>query len=135
MPALRAQLSGAEQFEAVRFASDGLAAARRGCTALYQAVDGLDNADMRAYVAGLLQSGGYAVIEVSDGAEGLAAARQHSPDLVLADVMMPRLDGFGLLRLLRADARLSGVPFILLSARAADMPFWAATTSTVAAIR
>jgi len=79
-----------------------------------------DNADMRAYVGGLLQEQRYTVIRACDGAEALAAARRTTPDLVLADVMMPRLDGFGLLKALRADARLSSVPFILLSARAGD---------------
>src|SRR4029077_1858079 len=49
-----------------------------------------------------------------------AAARQHRPDLVLSDVMMPVLDGFGLLQALRADPALGGIPVILLSARAGE---------------
>ena len=55
-----------------------------------------------------------------DGEAALAAARQRPPDLILTDVMMPRLDGFGLLRELRADPRTSGIPVILLSARAGE---------------
>ncbi len=78
-----------------------------------------DNADMRAYVKRLL--GDYYEVEtVSNGAEALAAVRSHPPDLVLADVMMPELDGFGLLGELRADASTSTIPVILLSARAGE---------------
>jgi len=79
-----------------------------------------DNADMRAYVRRLLQAQGYAVIEAADGEAALAAARETVPDLVLTDVMMPRLDGFGLLRALRQDTATAGVPLILLSARAGE---------------
>ncbi len=78
-----------------------------------------DNADMRQYVARLL-SEGHVVTAVPDGAAALEAARERVPDLVLSDVMMPRLDGFGLLRELRADARTRNVPVILLSARAGE---------------
>ena len=57
---------------------------------------------------------------VPDGEAALSAALARPPDLVLADVMMPRLDGFGLLRALRADPRTSTIPAILLSARAGE---------------
>jgi len=78
-----------------------------------------DNADMRDYVERLLH-GRYEVESVSDGEQALAAARRRAPDLVLSDVMMPKLDGFGLLDALRADQRLETVPVILLSARAGE---------------
>ncbi len=78
-----------------------------------------DNADMRGYVAGLLRPH-YQVEEAVDGRAGLELALQHPPDLVLSDVMMPELDGFGLLRALREDPRTRGVPVILLSARAGE---------------
>jgi PAS domain S-box-containing protein len=78
-----------------------------------------DNADMRDYVRRLLSSR-YAVEAVPDGEAALAAVRRQPPDLVLADVMMPRLDGFGLLRELRADPRICDLPVILLSARAGE---------------
>ncbi len=78
-----------------------------------------DNADMRNYIRRLL-SQAYEVIAVNDGAAALRAVREHRPDLVLADVMMPFLDGFGLLRELRADERLKAIPVILLSARAGE---------------
>ncbi|WP_257455280.1 ATP-binding protein [Archangium lipolyticum] len=79
-----------------------------------------DNADMRAYVERLLRTQGWQVEAVRDGAEALEVARARPPDLILSDVMMPRLDGFGLLRALREDARTHTVPFILLSARAGE---------------
>ncbi|HEY0963721.1 MAG TPA: ATP-binding protein [Pseudomonadales bacterium] len=78
-----------------------------------------DNADMRGYVRELL-SGAYRVEAVADGQEALAAARREAPDLVLCDVMMPNLDGFGLLRALRAEPELAEVPVVMLSARAGD---------------
>jgi PAS domain S-box-containing protein len=78
-----------------------------------------DNADMRDYVVRLL-SQRYAIEAVANGALALAAARAHPPDLVLTDVMMPGLDGFALLRELRADPRTRTIPVILLSARAGE---------------
>ena len=78
-----------------------------------------DNADLRRYVSGLLASA-FDVEAVADGREALQAIRARRPDLVLSDVMMPGLDGFGLLRELRQDAALRAIPFILLSARAGE---------------
>jgi signal transduction histidine kinase len=78
-----------------------------------------DNADMRSYVARLL-SADYEVTAVADGQAALDAALADPPDLVLSDVMMPRLDGFGLLKGLRADERTRRMPVILLSARAGE---------------
>ena len=78
-----------------------------------------DNADMRHYVARLLGRS-YEVLAVADGKAALEAARAAPPDLVLSDVMMPHLDGFGLLKALRADERTRRLPVILLSARAGE---------------
>ena len=78
-----------------------------------------DNADMRAHVSRLLGQQ-HEVVAVADGAAALEAARARPWDLVLADVMMPRLDGFGLLAALRADERTRTMPVILLSARAGE---------------
>jgi PAS domain S-box-containing protein len=78
-----------------------------------------DNSDMREYVRRLLERR-YRVHAVADGAEALVAARAEPPDLVLSDVMMPNLDGFGLLAALRRDERTSAIPVVLLSARAGD---------------
>ncbi len=79
-----------------------------------------DNADMREYVQRLLLSQHYQVETVTDGIAALAAVRQQMPDLILTDVMMPRLDGLGLLRDLRADRQTREIPIILLSARAGE---------------
>jgi PAS domain S-box-containing protein len=78
-----------------------------------------DNADMRQYLGRLL-GGSYELEAVADGKAALSAARQRPPDLLLADVMMPELDGFGLLRELRGDPLTRTVPVILLSARAGE---------------
>jgi PAS domain S-box-containing protein len=78
-----------------------------------------DNADMRAYVCRLLAPR-FDVEAVADGEAALAAARAYPPDLVLSDVMMPRLDGTELVRRLRADPRTRTLPIILLSARAGE---------------
>jgi PAS domain S-box-containing protein len=78
-----------------------------------------DNADMRKYL-GRLFGGQYEVEAVADGEEALNVIRERAPDLVLTDAMMPNLDGFGLLRELRADERLKTIPVILLSARAGE---------------
>ncbi|WP_205697892.1 SpoIIE family protein phosphatase [Conexibacter sp. SYSU D00693] len=78
-----------------------------------------DNADMREYVASLL-AGDYAVETAADGEQALELARRQPPDLVLSDVMMPRLDGFGLLRALQDDPATMHVPVVLLSARAGE---------------
>lgn len=76
-----------------------------------------DNADMRSYITQLLEPL-YEVEAVGDGRAALASIRRRRPDLVLADVMMPVLDGFELLHALRSDGTLRAIPFIMLSARA-----------------
>jgi signal transduction histidine kinase len=78
-----------------------------------------DNADMRQYLIRLL-SPSWAVEAVADGEAALAAALRAPPDLVVSDVMMPRMDGVALVRALRADPRTRTLPVILLSARAGE---------------
>ena len=78
-----------------------------------------DNADMRDYVRRLLNQQ-YEVTAAEDGEAALAVIQHSPPDLVLTDVMMPRLDGFGLLKAIRSDAKTSGIPVIILSARAGE---------------
>ena len=78
-----------------------------------------DNADMRAYIKRLL-GGRWHVEVVGNGAEALAFLRDRHADLVITDVMMPALDGFGLLRELRAASQTRDVPVLLLSARAGE---------------
>jgi PAS domain S-box-containing protein len=88
------------------------------------AVEGLvvladDNADMRDYVRRLLEPR-FTVMSARDGEEALDLIRKHKPDLLLTDVMMPHLDGFGLLRAVREDPKIASLPVILLSARAGE---------------
>ena len=78
-----------------------------------------DNADMREYVKRLLGAH-YEVVAVSNGKEALHSALTSPPDLILSDVMMPELDGFGLLKTLRAHAESKTIPVVLLSARAGE---------------
>jgi signal transduction histidine kinase len=78
-----------------------------------------DNPDMREYIVRLLASR-WTIDAVADGQAALDAVREDPPDLVLSDVMMPRLNGVGLLRALRKDPKTSTIPLILLSARAGE---------------
>ncbi|MGA7886065.1 MAG: ATP-binding protein, partial [Acidobacteriaceae bacterium] len=78
-----------------------------------------DNADMREYLSRLLAQE-YEVHTAADGNEAVRVARHVRPDLILSDVMMPVLDGFGVLGAVRSDAELSNTPVILLSARAGE---------------
>jgi signal transduction histidine kinase/CheY-like chemotaxis protein len=78
-----------------------------------------DNADMRAYLGKLLGAR-WRVDVASDGVEALELTRRLRPNLVVTDVMMPQLDGFGLLRALRADPQTSDIPVVMLSARAGE---------------
>ena len=78
-----------------------------------------DNADMRSYVRRLLDKR-WDVATAADGRAALEAIRRRKPELVLTDVMMPELDGYGLLRELRADPGTRDLPVILLSARAGE---------------
>jgi len=76
-----------------------------------------DNADVRAFVRSILEPA-YRVREAPDGADGLAVAKAALPDLIISDVMMPKMDGFALSRALKEDASTDCIPVILLTARA-----------------
>ncbi|MEU8632479.1 SpoIIE family protein phosphatase [Amycolatopsis sp. NPDC048633] len=93
----------------------GLQVASTGATRVLVADD---NADMREYLTRLLSDAGYQVTAVIDGQEALEAARATTFDLVVSDVMMPRLDGLALVAALREDPRTASMPALLLSARA-----------------
>lgn len=75
-----------------------------------------DNNDLRRHLAEAL-SGDWEVLEAGDGAQALRLARERSPDVVVSDIMMPRLDGLELLKRLRQDVRTSHLPVLLLTAR------------------
>ncbi len=76
-----------------------------------------DQASMRRNIALLLELEGYEVFTAENGRTGLEQARQHRPDLVLCDVMMPEMDGYSVVQALRADATLAATPFIFLTAK------------------
>ncbi len=107
--------------EASRWASDAKPAAAASAPSPSRprvlVVD--DNADLRTYVSELLAPV-YDVAAARDGIEGLDAVRRGGFDIVVSDVMMPRLDGFGLVRELRRDPATASLPVILLSARAGE---------------
>lgn len=76
-----------------------------------------DQPDMRKNIATILKMERYAVLVAENGRKGLELAREEKPDLILCDVMMPELDGYGVLRGLRADRTIAGTPLIFLTAK------------------
>ena len=76
-----------------------------------------DEPGLRAAVTAYLEDEGFAVTTANDGEEGWQKAQELLPDVVISDVMMPRCDGYGLLKKLRADERLGGTPVIFLTAK------------------
>ena len=78
-----------------------------------------DNADIRQYVADSLADD-FSVLQADDGEQGLAMARQHIPDVIVSDVIMPSMDGIRLTRSLKGDVRTSHIPVVLLTAKATD---------------
>jgi len=77
-----------------------------------------DIMEMRENITEILQLAPYEVIQAANGKEGIELARQTRPDLILCDIMMPDLDGLGVLHILRKDPDLVDVPFIFLTAKA-----------------
>ena len=77
-----------------------------------------DNEANRDILDARLKVHGYDLLQAGDGEEALKAARQHLPDLILLDVMMPKLDGFEVCRRLKGDASLPFMPIILVTAKA-----------------
>lgn len=76
-----------------------------------------DQTPMRRNVALMLQMEGYDTCTAANGLEGLEVARRERPDLILCDVMMPELDGYGVVQELRADAAFATTPFVFLTAK------------------
>ncbi len=82
-----------------------------------------DNVDIRENTAELLELSGYQVETASDGIEGVRLAKSILPDVVICDIMMPNLDGFGVLQVFSNQPELARIPFIFLTAKTdrADM--------------
>lgn len=77
-----------------------------------------DEAPIRENLRQLLQLEGYAVLEAADGVSGIEAARTSHPDLILCDILMPGVDGYGVLAELRGAPDMAAIPFIFLTASA-----------------
>ena len=76
-----------------------------------------DERDLVETLTYRLEASGYAVLTAHDGEEGLEKAREEKPDLILLDVMMPKMDGYHVCRLLKFDEELKDIPIIMLTAR------------------
>jgi len=79
-----------------------------------------DDEDIRSLVTFRLEKSGYRVLVACDGEEALALALEHTPDLAVLDVMMPKLDGYEVTRRLRKEDATRAMPIILLTARAQE---------------
>lgn len=79
-----------------------------------------DNPDLRAYIHDILSTD-FNVVTAEDGAMAFRMARKYLPDLIISDIMMPNLDGFGLVKKLRQHQTLKSIPLIFLTARASDV--------------
>ena len=79
-----------------------------------------DSPTVLEMITQILESGGYTVLTAVDGAEALDTARAERPDLILLDVMLPKLDGYRVCRLLKFDQNYRDIPIIMLTAKAED---------------
>jgi DNA-binding response OmpR family regulator len=79
-----------------------------------------DEEDLRELVTYRLSRSGYNVIGAEDGQKAFELAAERTPDLMVLDVMMPKLDGYELTRRVRAEAALRSIPVILLTARSQE---------------
>ncbi len=82
-----------------------------------------DNLDMRENTAEILQLAHYKVLTAKNGKEGVELAEKEKPDLIICDIMMPVLDGYGVLHMLSKNESTSGIPFIYLTAKAERVDF------------
>lgn len=76
-----------------------------------------DEPEMRRNIATLLRYYDYEPVAAANGREGVEAARREKPDLILCDVMMPELDGYGVLQAMQTEVALARIPFIFLTAK------------------
>ena len=79
-----------------------------------------DEPDLLAVLRFGLEAEGFEVLQASDGEQGLALARRARPDLMVLDLMLPRMDGYKVCRALKFDERYKGIPIFILSARSGD---------------
>jgi DNA-binding response OmpR family regulator len=79
-----------------------------------------DEKDLVETVTLRLEAAGYEVIPAYDGREGLAKAKKEKPDLIILDLMLPKMDGYKVCGLLKADTRYNKIPIIMFTARAQE---------------
>lgn len=77
-----------------------------------------DNTDMRENIAEILELSNYNVLSAENGKVGVDLARKHEPDIILCDIMMPELDGYGVIHMLSKNPKTASIPFIFLTAKA-----------------
>ena len=82
-----------------------------------------DNQDIRENTAEILELANYSVVVAENGKEGVSLALKEKPDLIICDIMMPVLDGYGVLHLISKNEELSGIPFIFMTAKAERSDF------------
>jgi len=76
-----------------------------------------DEPQMRRNILTILDMEGFNAVGAENGRQGLEMIRSQQPDLILCDVMMPELDGYGVLKALRADPAIAEIPFVFLTAK------------------
>lgn len=79
-----------------------------------------DSPTILEMIQAILVAGGYEVITATDGQEALNVARSEAPDLILLDVMLPKLDGYRVCRLLKFDQKFKSIPIIMLTAKSEE---------------
>ena len=80
-----------------------------------------DEEDLGRILKFALMAAGHEVILAMDGAEGLRMAREDDPDLILLDLMLPKIDGYKVCRMLKFDERYKSIPIVILSARTQEV--------------
>src|ERR1700758_5357272 len=82
-----------------------------------------DNKDVRENTTEILELANYKVIQAENGKQGVEEAQKHKPDLIICDIMMPVLDGYGVIHLLNKNAETASIPFIFLTAKSERVDF------------
>ncbi len=82
-----------------------------------------DNTDVRENMAEILELANYEILQAEDGKVGVELAQKHHPDLIICDIMMPVLDGYGVIHLLGKNPETASIPFIFLTAKSERMDF------------
>ena len=82
-----------------------------------------DNKDVRENTAEILELANYKVVQAENGKQGVEEAQQHKPDLIICDIMMPVLDGYGVIHLLNKNVETASIPFIFLTAKSERLDF------------